>query len=802
MKFSTNWLSQYVTINTGIDELSAALTMTGLEVDALHDRFAWLETIVAARIEKTAPHPNADKLKLCKVFTGKETIDIVCGAPNAKEGMIVPLALPGCVMPDGSVIKQGKIRGESSSGMLCSARELEIGEAAGGLLELDASIAPGTPLNKALNLSDHVFEIGLTPNRADCLSILGIAREVASIQKSKITKPELKISEAGGEAAGLAIVVIENPELCPRYAAKIILGAKIAPSPAWLQDRLKSVGLKPINNVVDITNFVMLETGQPLHAFDYDNLAGKQIIVRTAKEGDEFTTLDSKKRKLEDGMLMICDGEKPVAIAGVMGGENSEISDSTVNILLESAYFNPASIRKTAKVLGLGTDASHRFERGIDPLGTLYAAERAATLIAELTGGRLTDGTIDVNPVKFAPKPISISATRTNRLLGTNFSPSMMADMLRSIEFETQIEGDIIVAVPPSFRVDVTIPEDLMEEIARLSGYDNIPVTFPAIATADRTPASTFEFRMMIKRILTGLGFYEAINYSFISPKSYDRLGLSEIDSRRNSVEILNPLSEELAVMRTSLLPGIFDTMRKNISQQERNLRMFEVGKTFMPVINEKLPKETETLSIAWTGVREPNTWHSKSDSVDFYDIKGAAEAIFDNLRIRNVVFEKPDLDLYPYARPGYCTKISIDGKEAGILGEINPAVLKAYDIKQSALFMELNLDIVKQNYTSDRQYKQTPKYPSTSRDITLIIDKAISSAEIMEKIGSMKESLLETSWVCAVYEGTPVPEEKRSVSVRFVYRSAESTLEDDAVNKIHNRISDELRTGLGAVSP
>lgn len=799
MKFSTSWLSQYVSINIGIDELSAALTMTGLEVDAMEDRFAWLETIIAARIEKATPHPNADKLKLCKVFTGTETLDIVCGAPNAREGLIAPLAVVGTVMPDGTVIKQGKIRGESSSGMLCSSKELEIGEAAGGLLELDQSITPGTPLNKALNLSDYIFEIGLTPNRADCLSITGIAREVAAIQHTKIKKPDVAIAKTGGEAAQRAKITIESPELCPRYAAKIILGGKIAPSPAWLQDRLKSVGLKPINNVVDITNFVMLETGQPLHAFDYDQLAGKQIIVRTAKKGEEFTTLDSKQRKLEEDMLLICDGEKPVAIAGVMGGENSEISDSTVNILLESAYFDPSSIRKTAKILGLGTDASHRFERGVDPLGTLYAAERAANLITELTGGKLIDGTIDENPVKFAPKPISVSASRTNRLLGTNFSTAMMGDMLKSIEFDTQIEGDIIVAVPPSFRVDVSIPEDLMEEVARLSGYNNIPVTFPAVATDDATPSSTFEFRMMIRRIMTGLGFYEAINYSFISPKSYDRIGLSEQDPRRKCVEVLNPLSEELAVMRTSLLPGLFDTMRKNISQQERNLRIFEIGKVFLPEANEKLPKETETLSMIWTGARQPNTWHFKSEPADFYDIKGAAEALLNTMKIKGAIFEKPNLDDHPYAKPGYCAQISIDGKIAGVLGEINPQTLKSFDVKQTALFMELNLDLIRQAYTPDRTYKQTPKFPSTSRDITLVIDKEINADLIMSKIESMKDPLLESSWICAVYEGTPVPEEKRSVSVRFIYRSSESTLEDDAVNAIHNRISEELRSEFKA---
>lgn len=794
MKFSTNWLSQYVNLTKDIDELSAALTMTGLEVDALHDRFAWLETIIAAKIEKTAPHPNADKLKLCKVFTGKETIDIVCGAPNAREGMIAPLALPGCVMPDGSVIKAGKIRGESSSGMLCSAKELEIGEGASGLMDLDSSIQPGTPLNKALGLSDHVFEIGLTPNRADCLSIIGIAREVAAIQQNSISKPEVKISEAGGEAASLAEIIIENPELCPRYAAKLILGAKIGPSPAWLQDRLKSVGLKPINNVVDITNFVMLETGQPLHAFDYDNLAGKKIVVKIAKEGDEFTTLDSKKRKLEEGMLMICDGEKQVAIAGVMGGENSEISDKTENILLESAYFNPDSIRKTAKTLGLGTDASHRFERGVDPLGTIYAAERAAALIVELAGGRLVDGTIDVNPIKFSPSPISISAAKTNRLLGTSFSSSMMADLLSSVGFETKIEGDKVTGLPPSYRVDISIPEDLMEEIARLSGYDNIPVTFPIIATDDRTLADTFEFRMMIKKMLTGLGFYEAINYSFISPKSYDRLNLTENDPRRKNVEILNPLSEELAVMRTTLMPGMLDTLRKNIAQQERNLRLFEVGKIFSPVEEKKLPVETETLAVAWTGSRLSNTWHSKSENVDFYDMKGIAEAIFSSLKISGIIFDKPDLDLYPYARPGYCACIKINGEDSGILGEVNPSVLKAYDIKQPAFFLELNLDAVKRNYSPDRTYRQTPKFPSTSRDLTLVIDKAVSSAEIMGCIDSVGESLLESSWICAVYEGSPIPDDKRSVSVRFVYRSPDSTLEDETVNKIHNVISDKLK--------
>ena len=518
MKVSLSWLREYVNVDINVNDLADALTMVGLEVEAVSDRYDYLGSVVIGRITEISPHPNADKLKICSVDIGDSTIPVVCGAPNAKKDMLAPCALPGTYLPKGTIVEKGIIREEASAGMLCSEIELGLGAKSEGIMELSRNLSVGNPLNRALGLSDPVLEIDLTPNRPDCLSIIGIAREIAAIQQTKIRYPEISLSESFDDISNYTSVTIMDPDLCPRYAAGLVFDITVKPSPFWLQDRLISVDLKPINNIVDITNFVMMETGQPLHAFDFDRLAENRIVVRTAKKGEILTTLDGKERQLDPEMLMICDGENPVAIGGVMGGLYSEIEDSTTRILLESAYFDPVSIRKTSKKTGLNTDASHRFERGVDPGGTITALNRATQLIAEIGGGKIIKGTIDEYPNPIPDRIIHLSVKALNRRLGTRLEAIEIANHLKSIEFGVEIiDDDKLQVAPPSCRVDISRFEDITEETARLYGYNNIETTYPLIPADHRQPSRKIDARDRIKSLMIGLGFAEAINYSFIS---------------------------------------------------------------------------------------------------------------------------------------------------------------------------------------------------------------------------------------------------------------------------------------------
>ena len=567
MIVSLSWLKEYVPIEMAPSDLAEELTMAGLEVEAVKDRYAYLDQVLVGRIAAVHPHPNADKLQCCDVDLGDRTVAVVCGAPNVSVDMRAPLALPGTVFPDETVLSKGKIRGVVSEGMLCSAGELGLGDDRSGLMPLETSLTTGAPLAQALNLTDAVLEIDLTPNRPDCLSLIGIAREIAAILKSQLRYPDIDLTHTGAQIDDHTSITIDAPDDCPRYVARLLEGITVAPSPFWLQDKLLSVGQRPINNIVDITNFILMENGQPLHAFDFDRLDENRIVVRTAQAGETFITLDDKERTLTDDMLLICDGQKPVALAGIMGGLNSEIEDDTTRVLIESAYFNPVSVRKTAKRLGLNTEASHRFERGVDPQGQIFAANRAAQFMASLGGGEIIGGVLDAHPKPFTPVTVQLSTRSTNRHLGTDLEPPAVKRHLEAIDFKVQvIDEDLFEVIPPSFRVDVTRPEDLMEEVARLYGYNNIPESYPLIPAEGRKPSHQLDARQRVKQHLTGFGFAEAINYSFMDPRTCEMIQLPEDDPRRQMVAILNPLTEDHAVMRTSLVPGMLGAMRRNIA--------------------------------------------------------------------------------------------------------------------------------------------------------------------------------------------------------------------------------------------
>jgi phenylalanyl-tRNA synthetase beta chain len=804
MKISLDWLSQYVDINTEPSKLADMLTMSGFEVEAVFNPYDNLSGVVTGKITDVIPHPDADRLACCRVDIGGKSLSIVCGAPNAKPLMNTACAMPGTTLPSGIRVEAGIIRGQVSEGMLCSESELGLGTDKSGIMPLPDNLLPGTPIAEALNLCDTVFEIGLTPNRPDCLSFMGIAREVAALLGVKMKRPDIRITENGLDIRDKTSVTIENPELCPRYSARLLNGIRIEESPPWLRKRLLSIGVKPINNIVDITNYVMMETGQPLHAFDFNRLAQNRIVVRTCQSDAEktFTTLDGKQRQIHDDALMICDGEQPVAIAGVMGGENSEIEAATTNVLIESAHFAPVSIRKTGKALGLSTDASYRFERGVDPEGTVYAMNRAAALMAEIAGGKIARGIIDEYPGKVSIETIRLSTSKSNRYLGTSLSSKEVANHLRSIEFDVrEVDSDVMDVLRPSFRVDVARPEDLMEEVARLSGYNHINTTFPILSAKTQPPLRSFEFKDEFRELMAGFGFNETIHYSFTG-KNAERLELPENDARRRELPILNPLSETQSVMRTTLVSSLLESCQKNISRQERDLKLFELGKAFFSCGAETLPGETGLLSAVWTGSRSPQTWHEKPVSCDFYDLKGILDSLFSAVKISRVVYTPTPSALCSYTSPGQSADITVNEIDIGTIGKIRPSVLKQFDIAQDVFAFELNLDALIPMVPQETAFSAIPRFPSISRDLTLIIDDRVESGAVVREIEDSGVDIIEDTFIFDVYSGKPIAEGKKSLSIRITYRSHEATLEDGPVSAIHQKITQRLLAAFNAGLP
>ncbi len=802
MKVSLNWLKEYTSVDIEPSEMSARLTMAGLEVESFYDRYSCLDKVVVARVEETRKHPNADKLTCCSVNVGNDRIkNIVCGAPNVRKGLVVPCALIGAVLPGDFKIKKSKLRGEVSEGMLCSSAELRLDSVFDGIMELDDDLIPGTPIKDALGLSDYIFDIDLTPNRPDCLSMIGVAREVAAFKRpaEKLVFPAVTLDSGenrGGSIYDFAKVDIVADDLCPRYTAGLVVDVKVAPSPFWLKQRLESIDMTPVNNIVDITNFVMMETGQPLHAFDFDLISNGRIVVRRAGKDKKFITLDGKEHDLESDMLMICDGKEPVAVAGVMGGENSEISEKTTRVLVESACFNPVSVRKTSKKSGIITDASHRFERGVDPCGTKRALERALALMSDIGGGAIVNDIIDEYPGKKPQTRIMLDITALNKRLGTDFSCSLIGEILESVEFKVVPKNDILLEIEvPSFRVDVSRPEDLSEEVARLWGYDNIKTSFPAIPAKARGLSPVIILRERIKEMMNGFGFSEAVNYTFTSSDFCDRLLIGQNDKKRSVEKIMNPISEEMAVLRTSLIPGLLETMRRNNYQQVDNLKIFETGHVFFAVKKDVQPEEKEMLAALWTGARIDLAWYSKRIECDFFDIKGAAEGLLKGLGIENVSFLQADNDKYQYFKPGYGAVIEKDGKYIGNIGRIKNEVLENFSLKQDAFVFEMDMEILLSVVSYSTTAVPIPRFPSLSRDITIIVDEKIEAGAVVSSIMKImdRNPLVENVFLFDVYQGKPLADGKKSLSLRVVYRSSEKTLKEKAVKGIHNHISKSI---------
>jgi len=582
------------------------------------------------------------------------------------------------------------------------------------------------------------------------------------------------------------------------------MDVKIGLSPFWLQDRLHAVGVRAINNVVDVTNYVLMEMGQPLHAFDFDRLAEERIVVRTAREGQPFTTLDGTKCTLGADMLMICDGKGPVALAGIMGGLESEIQGDTKRVLIESAYFDPISIRRSAKHFGFSTESSFRFERGVDPEGIRKALDRAAQLMCQVSGGMLADGVIDVYPKPYRKRVIQLSVKRTNRLLGTHLTRDEMGSHLKSLQLDVDaLDADRLTVVPPTFRVDLKRPEDLMEEVARLSGYDQVPTTHFVSPVVAAKQDKRCQVRNWLREVLIGFGLSEIVTYSFVSRDACDRLLLSDTDQRQKMVSILNPLSEEQRVLRTSLLPGLLQTMHRNSTQRNENVKVFEIGKIFLNTAQDKLPEEIEMVSGLWAGIRHDRTWHAKeTEKVDFYDIKGIVEALCAALNVQDVQFVPCSATDVPYFKMGHAAEVYAADECLGAIGEVAPAVLSRFELKQTALCFDLHFDRLIRHAVKERQVKPISRFPATTRDMALILDDAIAAQRVLEFIASQQEALIEHVEILDMYRGSPIPAGKKSMALRLTYRAFERNLTDSEVNTIHETIAQRILKAFQAQLP
>lgn len=792
MLVPVKWIRDYVNIDMDTVEFADKMTMTGTKVETVEFLGEEISNVVVGQIKEITQHPNADKLVVCQVNVGEEELVQICtGAKNVLEGDFVPVAKVNSTLPGGIKIKKGKLRGEASHGMLCGAEELGIDEnlvnerSKDGIYILNdmENLVIGQDIKEFLGLNDAIIDFELTANRPDCRSMIGIAREAAITIGQKIKYPEIEV-KACDEDIDFE-VKIESPKLCPRYGARVVKDVKIEPSPYWMQRRLIEAGVRPINNIVDITNFVMLEQGQPLHAFDLNELPNGKIVVRNAVEGEKFTTLDEVERTLDKDMLVITDGEKPVAIAGVMGGLNSGITDNTTAVLFEGAAFNADSIRLTSKKLGLRTESSGRYEKGVCTELSITGVERACQLVEMLGAGRVLRGTVEDYPAKQEAQSLTVNPSRIIKNIGIDLSLDGFVKILKDLEFKCDLKSDdeVVIEVPP-FRLDIEQEADIYEEIARIYGFENIPSEqLEGNATAGvKTPQQKFMDK--IKDTATSIGLYEILTYSFVSPKSLDKIKLPEDDKKRDYITLINPLGEDTSVMRTTMMPSMLNVLYTNVSRKVESGLAFECGHTFTP--QEGLPIETNHLCVGMYG-----------KDVDFFVLKGALETILDSVGFENyeIIPETNNTTFHP----GRCATIMYNNIYIGTFGEVHPEVIDNYNLGQRVYLAELDLDLIFENSDRTIIYNPLPKYPSTSRDIALLVKDDVIVKQIEDIIKANGEDLLESYKLFDVYKGSQIADGYKSIAYSIIYRSKDKTLTDEDVNKVHQNIIRELEEKLDA---
>ena len=796
MNLSRKWLNEFVTVNASDKEFAEAMTLSGSKVEITTDMGAEINNVVVGKVLSLTRHTNSDHMWVCQVDVGEgEPIQIVTGAQNVKEGDLVPVAKHKSTLPGGVKIEKGKLRGELSNGMLCSFKELGLEQRdfpaayEDGIWILSddpelTGLTVGQDIRAAVGLDDHVVEFEITPNRPDCLSVIGLAREAAATFGTELRLHE-PVVKGGADGYLIDLLDVETPaaDLVPRYTARMVRNVRIAPSPKWMRERLRAMGVRPINNIVDITNYVMLEYGQPMHAFDYRYVQGGKIIVRRAEKGEELTTLDGNVRKLTADHLVIADETRAVGLAGIMGGMNSEIVADTTDVVFESACFDGTCIRKGALALGMRTEASAKFEKGLDPMNTLPAVNRACELVELLGAGEVVDGVIDI--LNYVPHPtvLKLEPEKINALLGTDISADEMVSILNGVDF--QVEGDQVTV--PSYRGDVRRMADLAEEVARFHGYNNIPCTLMRGQTTlgGYSPAQQLENRL--GELCRSFGYNEIITYSFISPTYYDKIRWAADDPRRQSFKILNPLGEDTSIMRTTVLPSMLEILTRNRNYRNKTARLYEIGRVYLPGGADGLAVESKVLSMGAYG-----------EDMDFFTLKGHIEAVLKDLRARNVRFE-PVSD-NPSYHPGRCAAVWVDGKYVGVFGQIHPLAARNYDVDGAFYCAELSFDALMETKGPDPEYVPLPKFPAVTRDIAVVCDEAVTVGALEDCIRRGAKGLLKEVALFDIYRGKGVDEGKKSVAFNLILRSDERSLTAEEADEDVKSILSLLESELGAV--
>jgi phenylalanyl-tRNA synthetase beta chain len=803
MKVSQNWLKQYIRFKFTPEQFTEKLSMLGLEVESYEDLSKKYDKFVVGEVLERAKHPNADRLSVCKVNIGGTVQEVVCGAPNVAAGQKVAVALVGAVIPHNQhgdegkpfILERAKIRGVESNGMICSEQELGIGKDASGIFVLDAAAKIGTPLAKYLGQTDTIYEIGITPNRADCLSHIGVAREIGVLINKKIKHSKIVLKESKTPASKFAKIEILDKEKCPRYSARVLRNIKIGLSPKWLQDILSSVGVRPINNVVDVTNYVLMETGHPLHAFDYDKLSGHKIIVKTAREGERFITLDGKERTLTSETLMICDAERPIAIAGVMGGANTEISDTTINILIESAYFHPQNIRRTSKYLGLSTEASYRFERGADINITVAAADRAAQMIQELAGGELLNGVLDAYPKKRKPSTVKARVSRINSVIGVSLSKAEIISLLKKIDLAVKSSSkDGLLVTVPSFRNDVLEEIDVIEEVARVYGYNNIETkTHAAIDFSSNVRTDALQDE--VREFLIGSGFNEILTIGLQDEATMSLAG-------KPLVKALNPVSSEMAALRTSLVTSALGIVKHNQNHGIKDLRLFELGNIHLLVDGKasnllEAYQEEERLLLVVSGNQAPVGYGNVSRVVDVLDMKGEVSALLwkfclDNYRF--IYYDTHEILSEP------CIGIEINGTYAGFFGKIRKQIADKLDIDEAVFVCEMNIRALRDGWIRDRKFSPLPKFPGVTRDLAFTVDVMLPQKNVEDIIRKVGQPLCTNVVLFDAYRGQQTGKDKKSVAYALEFQSPDHTLTEEEIDHALAKIIEAVQLQCNGV--
>lgn len=801
MFVSYKWLQDYVDLS-GVSavELAEKITKSGIEVEGVDVLNEGITGVVVGHVVERVQHPNADKLSKCQVDIGQgEPVQIICGAPNVAQGQKVAVATVGAVLPGNFKIKRAKLRGEESNGMICSLTELGVEakvvpkEYSEGIFVFPQDAEVGTDAIALLNRDDEVLELGLTPNRADCLSMLGVAYEVAAILGREVKLPEINVQPVTEKATDYITVNVEATEDNPLYVAKVIKNVKIGPAPLWMQTRLMSAGIRPHNNVVDITNYILLEYGQPLHSFDYDRLGSKDILVRRAHAGEKFVTLDDVERTLTSDHLVITNGTEPVALAGVMGGANSEVTSDTTTVLLEAAYFTGGTVRKASKDHGLRSEASARFEKGVDPNRVRAAGERAAYLIAKYAGGEVLEGSSEVDTLTVEPAVVSITLEKINNVIGTNLTVADVEAIFERLQFAVSSEEETITVTAPTRRGDIKIEEDLIEEVARLYGYDNIPKTLPIGSATPGKLSDYQEKRRIVRQYLEGAGLYQAVTYSLTSEEKAAQFALE----KRDFIRLAMPMSEDRSILRLSIMPQLLEVVKYNSARQNDSLAVYETGAVFLANGNEVLPEEQEHLAGAITGLWHSHSWQGEKKAVDFYVLKGILEGLLAKLGLsESVSYVQAQVD---NMHPGRTAEIHLNGARIGFVGQVHPTIQKELDLKDTYVF-ELSLKAVLEEATAPLRYEAIPRFPSITRDIALVVDKETVSSVLKDIIQSAGGKLLKEVSVFDLYEGERMEEGKKSIAYSLKYMDPERTLTDEEVTKVHTQVLEALKTQAGAV--